>query len=270
MAEAEITTLESTADKDGHDPWYDRAVRCRLEALLKLASILHEDLRRSVQQLIDGITALSQPMFYHLRQHLARHVCSLVVKKYIDRTSTSTKTLIEFYFQDEGYHSSKAELDARVPVEPGSTRHSYTHLAEIFPEFVSWLPEFVIHSAPSGLYLDYRAQDFMDGILKNVASARVVQYTTFPRVPLKIDRAILGENGKADCSICLQNIEGGEVAKLPCNHIFHDLCIFPWLSQQRAGLVNDEDLARAASCPLCRKTISKGIIHYLILDKGPS
>ena len=48
----------------------------------------------------------------------------------------------------------------------------------------------------------------------------------------------------AECSICLDTIgKGEEVKRLPCGHVFHAVCIDPWLSEQRAV------------CPVCRRGI---------------
>ncbi|OAL23005.1 hypothetical protein AYO22_06913 [Fonsecaea multimorphosa] len=41
----------------------------------------------------------------------------------------------------------------------------------------------------------------------------------------QVDREMLGEEGKAECSICMDNVElGNEVTVLPCNHWFHGDC----------------------------------------------
>lgn len=60
----------------------------------------------------------------------------------------------------------------------------------------------------------------------------------------KIDREMLGEDGKAECSICMENVEiGTEVTTLPCNHWFHKDCVVAWLKEHD-------------TCPHCRKPIS--------------
>jgi hypothetical protein len=57
---------------------------------------------------------------------------------------------------------------------------------------------------------------------------------------------------KQECSICLENYEGGETICLPktedCIHIFHEDCISVWLT-------NHDD------CPLCRTDLMKGNVE---------
>lgn len=52
-----------------------------------------------------------------------------------------------------------------------------------------------------------------------------------------------GDQGKAECSICMADVELGEqVTVLPCSHWFHDECVRHWL--------NEHD-----TCPHCRQGI---------------
>ncbi|KIW35688.1 uncharacterized protein PV07_02372 [Cladophialophora immunda] len=60
----------------------------------------------------------------------------------------------------------------------------------------------------------------------------------------KVDREMLGEEGKAECSICMDNVElNNEVTVLPCNHWFHGDCVTAWLKEHD-------------TCPHCRKPIT--------------
>lgn len=53
----------------------------------------------------------------------------------------------------------------------------------------------------------------------------------------------LGENGKADCSICMDEVNLGDtVTVLPCSHWFHFDCIRAWLAEHD-------------TCPHCRQGI---------------
>lgn len=58
-----------------------------------------------------------------------------------------------------------------------------------------------------------------------------------------VDREMLGSDGKAECSICMDPVElGTEVTVLPCKHWFHYNCIEMWLAQHN-------------TCPHCRRGI---------------
>ncbi|KAJ5125583.1 hypothetical protein N7476_010076 [Penicillium atrosanguineum] len=60
----------------------------------------------------------------------------------------------------------------------------------------------------------------------------------------KVDQEMLGSDGKAECSICMDAVEvGTEVTVLPCTHWFHYSCIEAWLSQHN-------------TCPHCRRSIN--------------
>lgn len=57
----------------------------------------------------------------------------------------------------------------------------------------------------------------------------------------KMDKSMIGSDGKAECSICMDPVElGVEVTVLPCKHWFHPSCISAWL--------NEHD-----TCPHCRR-----------------
>lgn len=59
----------------------------------------------------------------------------------------------------------------------------------------------------------------------------------------KVDQEMLGSEGKAECSICMDTVElGTEVTVLPCKHWFHYGCIEVWLNQHN-------------TCPHCRRSI---------------
>jgi hypothetical protein len=59
-------------------------------------------------------------------------------------------------------------------------------------------------------------------------------------IPLIIEVPMEG-----DCAICREPFAASEataVRRLPCQHLFHESCIFPWLK-------------RVPSCPMCRKPV---------------
>ena len=60
----------------------------------------------------------------------------------------------------------------------------------------------------------------------------------------QVDREMLGDEGKAECSICMDEVEmGKEVTMLPCDHWFHGDCVTAWLKEHD-------------TCPHCRKPIT--------------
>ena len=59
----------------------------------------------------------------------------------------------------------------------------------------------------------------------------------------RVEKSMLGSDGKAECSVCMDNVEvGDEVTFLPCNHWFHEQCVGAWLKEHD-------------TCPHCRKGI---------------
>lgn len=60
----------------------------------------------------------------------------------------------------------------------------------------------------------------------------------------KLDVKELGAEGKAECSVCMDDVFiGTEVVMLPCSHWFHEACASAWLSEHN-------------TCPICRKGIT--------------
>lgn len=66
---------------------------------------------------------------------------------------------------------------------------------------------------------------------------------SLPRKPVSVE--MLGTEGRAECSICMDEVNiGEEVTELPCHHWFHHQCISAWLGEHD-------------TCPHCRKGITK-------------
>jgi hypothetical protein len=57
--------------------------------------------------------------------------------------------------------------------------------------------------------------------------------------------AITAEHTTTQCSICFDEFKLAEidVRKLPCSHLFHEKCIFPWLRT-------------SGTCPVCRASLN--------------
>lgn len=59
----------------------------------------------------------------------------------------------------------------------------------------------------------------------------------------KVDSSMLGDNGKAECTICMDEVKiGDDVTMLYCGHWFHEPCIGAWLASHD-------------TCPHCRLSI---------------
>lgn len=62
----------------------------------------------------------------------------------------------------------------------------------------------------------------------------------------KLDDKDLGTEGKAECTICIDDMhKGDEVTVLPCKHWFHGECVTLWLKEHN-------------TCPICRSPIEAG------------
>ena len=60
----------------------------------------------------------------------------------------------------------------------------------------------------------------------------------------KIDWSMMGSDGTAECSVCIESVKmGEEVTVLPCQHWFHEQCVSMWLKSHD-------------TCPHCRKGIT--------------
>lgn len=61
----------------------------------------------------------------------------------------------------------------------------------------------------------------------------------------QVDDKMLGAEGKAECTICMDDLtKGEEVTVLPCSHWFHGECVTLWLKQHN-------------TCPICRAAIEQ-------------
>lgn len=95
-------------------------------------------------------------------------------------------------------------------------------------------------SSSSPSHLNRAFQFDMDDLMSSFLSTRSqpVSQRTLQGIPVM---AIAQEQTETQCSICFDEFKLAEtdVRNLPCNHLFHERCIFPWLR------IN-------GTCPVCR------------------
>ncbi|XP_076977535.1 E3 ubiquitin-protein ligase RNF126 isoform X3 [Tamandua tetradactyla] len=111
----------------------------------------------------------------------------------------------------------------------------------------AWAPgEGVLHSNP----MDYAwGANGLDAIITQLLNqfentgpppADKEKIQALPTVPVTEEHVGSG----LECPVCKDDYALGEsVRQLPCNHLFHDGCIVPWLEQHD-------------SCPVCRKSLT--------------
>ena len=95
-------------------------------------------------------------------------------------------------------------------------------------------------------------QEALDGVISQLMEqnsgsnapgpASEAAIASLPRVT--IDLKMLGDTGKAECTICMDDVPVGQIVmSLPCGHWFHEACGTAWLNEHN-------------TCPICRKGIS--------------
>ena len=96
------------------------------------------------------------------------------------------------------------------------------------------------------------SQEALDGVISQLMEqhsgsnapgpASDAAIASLPRIA--IDLKMLGDTGKAECTICMDDVPVGQfVMSLPCGHWFHEACGTAWLKEHN-------------TCPICRKGIS--------------
>lgn len=95
------------------------------------------------------------------------------------------------------------------------------------------------------------SQEALDSIISTLMEQHPTSNAPGPASPeaisslpkKSIDEQMLGTEGKAECSVCMDEVHiGDEVVSLPCKHWFHEQCATMWLSEHN-------------TCPICRKGI---------------
>ncbi|KAK0718175.1 hypothetical protein B0T26DRAFT_317932 [Lasiosphaeria miniovina] len=117
-------------------------------------------------------------------------------------------------------------------------------------EFLSTLlnPQMAVHG--DGVY----TQEALDRIITTLMEANPqsnaappASQTAIEQLEQKqVDDEMLGSEGKAECTICIEELhKGDQVLFLPCKHWFHGDCVKLWLRQHN-------------TCPICRAPIEAG------------
>ncbi|KAF1976501.1 hypothetical protein BU23DRAFT_565669 [Bimuria novae-zelandiae CBS 107.79] len=97
------------------------------------------------------------------------------------------------------------------------------------------------------------SQEAMDRIISQLMEQTATSNAPGPASQADIDALprkkvtveMFGDDGKADCSICMDEVlPEEEVTELPCKHWFHHQCVAAWLKEHD-------------TCPHCRKGITK-------------
>lgn len=111
----------------------------------------------------------------------------------------------------------------------------------------------ILNPAANGRHGDtVWSQEAFDRILEQLAEQNQMSTAPGPAsesaiksLPTKkVEQEMLDSDGKAECSICMDNVELGlDVTVLPCNHWFHRDCVVAWLKEHD-------------TCPHCRKPIT--------------
>lgn len=89
-------------------------------------------------------------------------------------------------------------------------------------------------------FLTFPLEELMTTIFSAAPRQPMMTNTQLEEIPKAI---ITAEEVAAQiqCAVCFDeyNLNQNDVRKLPCNHLFHEKCIFPWLKNN-------------ATCPVCR------------------
>lgn len=118
-----------------------------------------------------------------------------------------------------------AELEINVETDPRIQEFLYLNRSELY----AWLSEqfrMIAEEAYAEAYGDEETDDDLCPISERY-----------------MDEQMAGTDGPAECCICWQQVQLGEVVtELACGHWFDTECILRWLDESR-------------DCPLCRQTV---------------
>lgn len=90
-----------------------------------------------------------------------------------------------------------------------------------------------------GGYFTFPVEDVMSSILSAPRQPAMTdnQLEEIPKASITAEDV----TAQIQCAVCFEDylLNENDVRKLPCNHLFHEKCIFPWLKNN-------------ATCPVCR------------------
>ncbi|KAF2744448.1 hypothetical protein M011DRAFT_408773 [Sporormia fimetaria CBS 119925] len=144
-------------------------------------------------------------------------------------------------------------LMAALGEPPGPHHHDHFHSAGPVP--INPLVHLFAQMLPgNGQFGDaVYSQEALDRIITQLMEQNTSSNAPGPAPQSEIDKLprkavsleMLGAEGRAECSICMDEVNiGEEVTELPCHHWFHHACIAAWLGEHD-------------TCPHCRKGITK-------------
>ncbi|KAF2154069.1 hypothetical protein K461DRAFT_121591 [Myriangium duriaei CBS 260.36] len=126
---------------------------------------------------------------------------------------------------------------------------AFAHLGPIGPLLASMFgPGAIIHGhGGDAVYSQEGLDRIITQLMEQHASGNAPGPATEEAITSLPQRAInekdLGDEGKAECSICMEEVNIGEqVTELPCHHWFHGECVKAWLTEHD-------------TCPHCRQGI---------------
>ncbi|KAL9578959.1 MAG: hypothetical protein Q9212_005388 [Teloschistes hypoglaucus] len=182
-----------------------------------------------------------------LGSHLSRHTTiPAVMCRAMDPETPSLQQ------QESGHHQrTKAQLIWKsVNQTPSPSNNPPGGAASAFPGLHSLFASvFNPANAAQGdvVYtqeaLDRIISQFMDAHNGSSAPGPATAQAISALPKKSVTKEMLGSDGKAECSVCMDNVElGDEVTVLPCGHWFHGECVGAWLKEHD-------------TCPHCRQGI---------------
>ncbi|KAJ4980140.1 hypothetical protein NE237_010920 [Protea cynaroides] len=181
----------------------------------------------------------------HHLQSLSLHQKTLLIARYLISKLTHLTRFMETNIPKASTSLRLKDLDAALLLMLLCQVHQQEPQA-LERSSVQWrsvLKDYLVRSSLKldglGEYIDMatRCRTFLDaagcgGEMEREVAASVAVVVGLPSVELS--------GGGMECVICREEMkEGREVCKLPCDHLFHWMCVLPWLKKKN-------------TCPCCR------------------